>query len=101
MARYELSYGDTVWWLEDTEGIPYLGRDMIGNALDVELLRDGREAIITSDTIGCAKSTIVPADTIIKGFGSSREGKTLWEVTDTGVIYNGALRERAQGGELR
>ncbi len=95
MARYELSYNCTKWWLTDTESIPHLGRDMIGNALDVELLRDGPDTIITSNTFGCAKSTIVPADTIIKGFGTSREGKALWEVTDTGIIYNGALRARA------
>ena len=88
MARYELVYRNTTWWLIDNEGEPYVNETIVGHALDVQLLRDGPDVLITSDTIGCPKSRIIPSDTIIKGLGSELEGKTLWEVTDTGTVYN-------------
>lgn len=95
MARYELKYSEMAWWLIDNEDKALMNKDMIGNAWDVRLLRDGPDVLIASDTIGCAKSTIIPFDTIIKGFGSDKDGKAIRDVTDTGVIYNSALREVA------
>jgi len=94
MARYELKYSEMAWWLIDNEGDPHYNKKMIGNYRDVELLRDGPDVLITSDTIGYPKEQIIPCDTIVKGFGPERDGKALRDVTDTGVIYNHALRAK-------
>lgn len=93
MPKYELKNSEMAWWLIDNEGKPLMNKDMIGNTREVQLLRDGPDVLITSDTIGCAKSIIIPFDTTIKGFGPERDGKALRDVTDTGVIYNSALRK--------
>lgn len=92
MARYTLKYSEMAWWLIDNEGKPLMNKEMIGNYREVELLRDGPDVLITSETIGFPKSHIIPSDTIIKGFGEGRDNKALWEVTNTGCIYNHALR---------
>ena len=91
MARYELKYSEMAWWLIDNEGDPNYNKKMIGNAWDVQLLRDGPEVLIASETAGYPKSRIIPSETTLKGFGQDKDGKALWEVTDTGVIYNNAL----------
>lgn len=92
MARYTLQYTEMAWWIIDGEGKPLLNKDMIGNARDVQLLRDGPDVLITSDTIGYPRSVIIPSDTILKGFGQAKNEKAIWEVTNTGTIYNSALR---------
>ena len=91
MARYELKYSEMAWWLIDNEGDPHYNKKMIGNAREVQLLRDGPGVLITSETVGYPKSIIIPSDTIIKGFGLDKDGKALWEVTEAGVIHNSAL----------
>ena len=95
MARYELKRSVMAWWLIDTEGDPLMSKRMIGNVRDVQLLRDGSDVLITSSTPGYPQNRIVPSDTIIKGFGHDKNGKAIWEVTDTGAIYNSALYEIA------
>jgi len=95
MPRFTLKYSEMAWWLIDHEGRPLMNKEMIGNAREVQLLRDGPDVLITSNTIGCTKNRIIPYDTIIKGFGPERDGKALRDVTDTGTIYNNALREVA------
>ena len=92
MARYTLQYTEMAWWIIDAEGKPLMNKDMIGNARDVLLLRDGNDVLITSDTLGCPRSIIIPSDTTLRGFGHSKAGKAIWEVTNTGAIYNSALR---------
>jgi len=82
------------WWLIDSEADPFYDKEMLGNARGMELMRDGHEAIITSDTIGYPKSTIIPSDTTVKGFGREKDGKSLYELTDSGVICNAALLPR-------
>lgn len=64
---------------------------MIGNAREVQLLRDGPDVLIASETVGYPKNIIIPSDTIIKGFSKDKDGKALWEVTEAGVIHNSAL----------
>jgi len=92
MPQFTLKYSEMAWWLIDNEGRPLMNKKMIGNYRDVALLRDGHDVLITSDTVGCPTSTIIPADTIVKGFGPDRDDKALWEITDIGFIYNHALR---------
>lgn len=92
MARYTLQYTEMAWWLIDAKGKSLMNKDMIGNARDVQLLRDGPDVLITSDTIGYPKSVIIPSDTVLKSFGPDKDGKAIWEVTNTGTIYNSALR---------
>jgi len=92
MPQFILKFSEMAWWLIDTEGTPLMNKKMIGNYRDVQLLRDGPDVLITSDTIGYPKSRIIPADTIVKGFDPDRDDKALWEITDIGFIYNHALR---------
>ena len=92
MPQFTLKYSEMAWWLIDNEGVPLMNKEMIGNAREVKLLRDGPDVLITSDTVGCPKSRIIPADTIVKGFGPERDYKPLWEITDNGFIYNNAIR---------
>ncbi len=91
MAKYTLKYSEMAWWLIDNKADPWYNKEMIGNYEDVELLRDGPDVLITSDTIGYPKSRIIPYDTTIEGFDPARDGKALKDVTDTGIIYNHAL----------
>lgn len=92
LSRYTLKSSEMAWWLIDNdEGNPLMNKEMIGNDWDVELLRDGSEVLITSETIGFPKSRIIPSDTTIKGFDPLRDGLTLYLLTDNDVIYNHAL----------
>lgn len=101
MARYVLQYTEMAWWIIDAEDKSLMNKDIIGYARDVQLLRDGPDVLITSDTLGCPKSVIIPSDTIIKGFGQAKNGKAIWEVTNTGTIYNSALRPVSGQGIVR
>lgn len=101
MARYEVTFSEMAWWLDDSEAEPGYGRTMLGNYRDMELLRDGHEVLITSETIGCPKSIIIPADTTISGFGRERNGKSFYDLTDSGTIYNCVLRAIGQQGGLK
>lgn len=91
MPRFTLKYSKRAWWLIDNEGEPFYNEKMIGNARDVQLLRDGPNVLITTNTIGY-DDMIIPSDTIVKGFGEGRDDRPLLELTDTGYIYNCALR---------
>lgn len=95
MAKYILERSAQAWWLIDTESDPPDNRELIGYLRDhPKLLKDGPEVLITSDTPGCPKSRIIPSDTIVKGFGYGmfKNGCTLSQITDSGCIYNSALR---------
>jgi len=90
MARYILQYRDKTLWLIDNEKPDTIG-DMIGDVRSITILRDGTNVLIASGTFQ-ARTVIVPSDTTIKGFGSDKEGKALWELTDTGTICNYMFR---------
>lgn len=96
MAKYTLDYSEMAWWLIDNEGDPFYNKKMIGNTRDgIELLRDGPDVLIASNSIGLPKNWIIPSDTVVKGFGPRKDGRPLNMLTDTGNIYNSALLQVA------
>lgn len=90
MPRYTLKYSEMAWWLIDSVSAPGYDKTMIGNARDVSLMRDGLDVLITTETIGCSDA-IIPSDTIVRGFGNSKDFRSLHDLTDVGCIYNRAL----------
>lgn len=89
--RYTLKYSEMAWWLIDNEGTPLMNKSMLGNARGIQAYRDGDKVLITSETIGCGDK-IIPSDTIVKGFALSQDGKSLYELMDSGVVCNCKLR---------
>ena len=90
MAKYILQHRACTLWLINNEEPDTIG-DWIGDVRSINILRDGNEVLITSGTLR-ARSTIVPSNTTVTGFGSDIEGKALWELTDSGVICNYVFR---------
>lgn len=93
MAKHILQYRDKTLWLINTEGPDTIG-DWVGDVRSITILRDGDDVLIASGALGStgAYDKIVPSDTTVTGFGSDKEGKALWELTDSGVVCNYVFR---------
>ena len=88
----ELKWSEMGWWYGSNE----FDKKLLGEAGNSSYrVEDQCQAMRTSDFVLITsehKMTIISADTIVRGFGEDKDGKSLRELMKEEVIYNYALR---------
>lgn len=85
-----LKWTEMMWLLEGPGPFEerYLGE--AGNPFNgdqVTAVRYGSEVLVATGR----RNEVIPASTIVKGFGSGKDGRALRELMEEGVVYSYAL----------